>query len=567
MPHNIYTRLAMFLLIALNCGGVSGAAFAQANTTKAAPATISGRVTSASGASDNKGLAGVSVALNVTRQQGNQRPRNIARVTTDAEGRYTLTNIPPGHYQIMVIAPVFVMQDAGRWWSGKPLDVLAGEFIEDINFELERGGVITGRVTDADGKPVISEFVNLTAEDRNNNGTVGMGNPYMYQTDDRGIYRIYGLSAGHYRVSVGQGVAGVVGVVRTSGGARRIYQRTFYPGTSEMSEARLVEVTPGGEATDIDIALGTPAKTFKIAGRVVNAETGQSVPGITLAVGTMTKGGRASFGNGTQTNERGEFEFGNLMPGHYFIFLSPRESASEFYGDSTTFEIKEADVSGVEVKLHRGLTVSGQVVVEGLGNRATLARLLSQVVLAVGNDNRKNSMPLPPSTIKPAPDGSFSAGGLRPGRVQIYTGWPAVKGLTLLRVERDGVDQGREGVQVAEGAPVAGVRVIFTYGNASIRGQLRIVNGTLTPQSGLSIYVTRPGSESVHFNGRRADVDARGRFAIEGLPAGDYELIVQAYAPGKQVQQTKERVTLAEDGETTLAPVLDLSAWNPEVKP
>lgn len=73
-----------------------------------------------------------------------------------------------------------------------------GENIEEINFSLVRGGVITGKVTDADGRAVIQQPVHIFLSE-----VFDQGSPKrqffpttVAQTDDRGVYRKYGLRAG-----------------------------------------------------------------------------------------------------------------------------------------------------------------------------------------------------------------------------------------------------------------------------------------------------------------------------------------------------------------------------------
>jgi hypothetical protein len=39
----------------------------------------------------------------------------------------------------------------------------AGEEVRDIDIKLVRGGVITGRVTDAENNPIVEERVNLSS--------------------------------------------------------------------------------------------------------------------------------------------------------------------------------------------------------------------------------------------------------------------------------------------------------------------------------------------------------------------------------------------------------------------
>jgi hypothetical protein len=92
----------------------------------------------------------------------------------------------------------------------------------------------------------------------------------MYQTDDRGVYRIYGLPAGHYKLSAGDEGRGS-GVMRAAG----YYPRTYYPDSSEIGKAAIIDVSEGGETKNIDIKLGRRALTYTVSGRIVDAEGGQ----------------------------------------------------------------------------------------------------------------------------------------------------------------------------------------------------------------------------------------------------------------------------------------------------
>jgi hypothetical protein len=144
--------------------------------------------------------------------------------------------------------------------------------------------------------------------------------------------------------------------------------------------------------------------------------------------------------------------------------------------------------------------------------------------------------------------------------VRLGTGWPPLKGLTLLRVEYEGADRSR-GIEVSEGAQVTGVVAVYAYGDATVRGQVNVVNGTLPPQTRLAVYVLRPGA-GLHFTGRPADVDARGRFTVGGLPSGDYELVVQALRPGMRTLEVRQRLTVPEDAETAVTLTLDAGGEN-----
>src|SRR5262249_44958276 len=205
---------------------------------------------------------------------------------------------------------------------------------------LKRGAVITGRVTDASGKPLVDQQVGLTGIDgrgQPTRGVPGVGT-YTYSTDDRGIYRIYGLAAGRYLVSAG--FAQREGSMMMMAN-RSYYQLTYHPDTTEQSKARVVEVSEGFEATGIDIKFAEPKKTYDVFGRVENADTGQPVAGLNMLIGSLMDGGKrigGMGGFGNQSGARGEFHIPGVLPGKYAVFAS-RELDGDFYSDPTLFEI------------------------------------------------------------------------------------------------------------------------------------------------------------------------------------------------------------------------------------
>ena len=165
--------IACILLIA----GVAVSAHSQnPSTVKESPATISGKVTV-----KGQGLAGIVVGMY---RSNSPRPSpGTIRTVTDQDGNYRLTNVPPGTFEILPVAPAYVALDSeGR----KSLIVNKGETIENIDFAFARGGVITGKVTDTDGRPVIEEpiFVVPVSQTYTPNG-------YMHAqgaTDDRALH-------------------------------------------------------------------------------------------------------------------------------------------------------------------------------------------------------------------------------------------------------------------------------------------------------------------------------------------------------------------------------------------
>ena len=511
-----------------------------------APASVSGRVTEG-----ERGVAGVTLV--VTPVEPSQRFKPLARARTDAEGRYRVTGVPPGRYVISPVAPAYVLLDANSFPPGKPLTLSAGDSVEDTDFRIMRGGVITGRVTDSDGNAVVAEPVSVTPADVTNQqqrqSFFGLDQRDL-STDDRGVYRIYGLQPGRYRVSVGGD-----GRVMRAPGAKH-YRRTFHPSAAEESQAKTIEVTAGGEATDVDITLGPPEKTYRASGRFVMAETNQPAQVSAFGYGMLDPSGQP-LGDyiGGSSNARGEFQTAGLAPGRYKVFAYPNPSESvEWYSDSTSFEITDSDVSGLVVKLRRGSNVSGVVTVEGLSDRAAAARMLAGVRVYGSVTGRDEQGAGPRGFIRAVtvgPDGGFLITGVRPGvlRIEVNT---ETKGLSLARVEVGGAER-RQGINITEGAQVSGVRVVLVYGSATLRGQLNFPSGAAAPKgSRMVVIVRRVGSNDSRWT-RGAEADARGRFQIEGMPAGEYEVQARAFGGGVTLTSEPQRVSVTEGGDITIS--------------
>ena len=441
---------------------------AQALAQKEAPASVAGRVREG-----ERGVAGVNVIVMSADQS--QRFRPAGRARTDAEGRYRITGLPPGKYVITPMAPAYVLLDITNFPPGKPLTLSAGDSVEDTDFKVLRGGVITGRVTDADGNPVVMEPVRVTPvdpKDAQRRSRFFSVDERDIATDDRGVYRVYGIQPGRYHVYVGS-----EGRTLRAPGAR-YYRRTFHPSAADESQAKVVEVTLGGEVTDVDITLGAPEKTFRVSGRFVYADTNQPVAVSSFGYGMLDPATGNALGEymGGSSNARGEFRTDGLAPGRYRLFAYPGPLDSvDWYSDSLPFEITDSDLSGLVVKLHRGSTVSGVVTVEGVRDRAAAARMLTGVRVYGSASPRGGGEDRGPwGFVKPVavgPDGSFQVTGVRPGRLLLSVSTAEVKGLAFSRVEVNGAEQ-REGITITEGAQVSGVRVVLLYGNATLRGQL-----------------------------------------------------------------------------------------------
>src|SRR5262245_46829648 len=513
---------------------------AQAVQTKAGTATVSGRVTL-----KGEPARGVTVIL----QANNQNAPNAPRAKTDESGRFNLTGLPGGKYSVLAAAPGYVYPDVDDLigMRGKTLNLAEGEKVENVDLEIKRGGVITGRVTDSQGRPVIEEKVKLNKLDAINRPLpffASSVNLDMYRTDDRGFYRIYELIPGRYLVSVGG------------------------------SEAKMIEVSEGSEAAEIDITVPDqkPKQTYDVYGRVMDIDAGQPVAGVEVVIGRVTKEGRYtgdSGGNGKRSGPNGEFRISGALPGRYAILARPGDpSGGGFISDPVIVDVGEDSLTGVEVRVRQGGSISGVVVIEGANDPEIRAKL-SQIKLG-GFIRPANSEPSPPLSsfvVKVNADGSFRASGLLRGRAFIsLSQTPNTRDLVIARIERNGAPA-RDGIEVDAGEEAPGVRIVLVHGSLTLRGVLKVVGGTLP--AGYGFYANARRVDQHGQNSAGGEIDVRGRFIIENLPPGEYEIRVgPVYFPDDRplneefrllLKSVKERVVLGGANQQQVTLVVDLS--------
>jgi len=503
-------------------------AFGQSSETKVkVTGSISGRVTI-----EGKPAAGIPVAA-VAGQTVNRRDA-ASRAVTDGAGYYRLAGLEPGQYQIWTLTPGLIAETVGPsgyyfpyFGSNKTIILGANEDVANVDLKLVRGSVITGRVTDAENKPVVEELVSLELLDEKGNSRLNLRGSYneqMSRTDDRGIYRIYGLPAGRYRVSVGYDQS--EGIIRESN-----RQRTFHPDTTDESKAAIVELKEGGEANNIDVRVGRSTNTYSVSGRVIDLESGLPIAraGVTFALVRKDQGS-SSHSFGVQTDDRGEFRLDGFPPGGYSVVATSQYFSGNCYGDPVYFDVRDNDVTGLEIKAIPGLSLSGFVVAESLTIKELLALLPGLRVFASATTQSSSSGQAAGGNSVVAPDGSFQINGLRPGRVSIDVSARTATRPTIARIEQGGVvvSQGFEMQQ-----SISGVNVVINYGTGAIRGVVRFAGGDLPADSRIFVNFKREGAR----DGDGAQVDARGHFVIKNLAPGTYEVTLQVALGGPTHRQ------------------------------
>lgn len=479
--------------------------------------SISGRITV-----DGKPKAGLVVELLATDTNGPRRP--IAKATTSKTGKYVLTGVESGTYDVSPTAPTLILPQQGKsGQSGKSVTIETGERVKGIDFDLVSKGSISGRVLDVSGAPVKGQTVELILRGEDNYSRPFYSSaPANHTTDDEGVYRIAGVPPGRYIVKVGI----AYGLAADGPGPGRknnvYYPETFHPNADEASKATEVEVAPGRETIDVDITLGRPLRIYEIVGQLIVVETGAPVPNVGLEVITASGNGKASthLSGAFSSNANGEFRIPNALPGHYVI-APENDRISNTYGDPISFDVKDEDVTGLKITMHSASTLNGIVTVEGNGG-PPIAEVLSKLMISAHtlSDNLMSATVSAPVNA----DGGFRISGIRPGKVSLFSFVPreGPAALRILRIERNGMEL-RNGIDVRAGEEINGLRLVLGAGSSVLRGEVKIEGGALED---VNLYVMYRRTNGDPNNFYHAELDARRHFVIKDLTPGEYELMI-----------------------------------------
>lgn len=293
-----------------------------------------------------------------------------SRVTySDENGAFMFPNMPPGRYTLSASKPGYIRTAYGAKRydrPGTPIHLDAGQVASNIRLTTHKGGVITGQILDETGLPAygvrvqVLEYRTVLGERRLAIVRGLAGGLLGETTDDRGVYRLYGLPPGDYVVvasprlarneeiramtdaeirralqeaekatqqmtaSVGAGVEGqkATTAVRQDQGPTVGYAPVFYPGTTSAGSAATIRLGPGEERAGVDFQVQL-VQTARVEG-VVIPPAGVPPGSVQLLLiadeqlGTTGLLGLSSLSRAT-VDEEGKFSFRAVAPGNYTL--------------------------------------------------------------------------------------------------------------------------------------------------------------------------------------------------------------------------------------------------------
>jgi hypothetical protein len=522
----VYLRVWSMVIVVFVSAFLTAAQDKQKET---ANATIKGRVTW-----KGRGLSDCSVVT--WSGPYSEVSQGAIPTRTDAEGNFRFS-VTPGNHYVWINAPNYYVVADGKP-SQKPVRVAveSGEERVGVDFMLERGGVVTGKVMNADNSVAIDVRVSLIPIQKPE-PAFGTTSPLWTTTttDDRGIYRLYGVPPGQYQVA-----AGDLSAAQNAMRGRLAVPRAFYPDSVDEAKAKAVGVVGGHEVSGVDIKLPSAKPTFTVRGKVIDGATGGSVPNISIGLaiydGQTRIGGR---GGNNPTNEKGEFQIERVPAGRYSLFVPGSSERVENYGQSEEFEVVDEDVSGIVITAGRTASVSGVVSIEGNASPQLMQLVKSIRFVAITFPKGSGSGRGSSQTFQVRDDGTFEVAGLSPGSLNInFTmrsghNYPPLR---ILRLEHEG---DRDSIELNPGDRLTGLRMIIVDAASGLRGRVKLIDGSSPPSFS--------GSAGLYLDQLTigwTQLDSSGSFLLENLPAGSFRLVVTAVIPGTQPSRSEQNVVL-----------------------
>jgi hypothetical protein len=284
-------------------------------------------------------------------------PPPIAPVTTGRDGKFVIPGLAEGSYRVAVDSNGYVPQEYGQRTSsrisgqGIPLKLSAGEVLRDLVIRMTPTATISGRVTDANGQPAVRVPVQLVSTGYSLSGQRTLQINSAGETDDRGEYRIFWITPGHYYIAAGTPVGRSIPLPSDA------YVFTYYPGTTDTNRALEIDVKAGSQSA-FDFVV-QKQRSYSIRGRVVDAASRPpSAIGLNLAFSTFGGGGGSAYLNYGQSYDpaTGTLEFRDIPVSTYVV----QANAGAATGRAVV-EVINADIEGLTVIVGTGVGIAGQV--------------------------------------------------------------------------------------------------------------------------------------------------------------------------------------------------------------
>lgn len=415
---------------------------------------------------------------------------------TNAKGEFTVGRLPPGSCRASAERVGFVAL------TNTNSSFTSGAATEGIKLTLTPTGAITGRVLDSAGEP--AQGVYVTAEESS------------ATTDDKGQFRLGGLSPGKYRVRATRQAMPFPQEISSDGSTEVHESPTWYPDSLSAKTAQRVEVSAGAEVGGVDIRLvRTPL--VMVSGKVTGLPPGAK----NVMVNTLR-------GQSASVKPDGTFTIWRLDPGKYSLVAESYSGKTPLMSAPVEIEVAGANLEHLELRIIPPFDLAGQMRFEDEGARqpasprATAGQPAPQIPPPAPRMVRLRTLDYPTGQEPLAPigaDDSFTLEKVQPGRYRVSISW----GTAYVKSVRAGETESLRDILDVRNGPAGPLTVTVSANFCELSGMVSDSKGPVADAEVSLVPAEDPS------NSRVARADSAGVYRFTRLPPGKYKLI-----PGEQ---------------------------------
>lgn len=438
-------------------------------------------------------------------------PGKAFHAISDAAGKFHFDGVDPGDYYLKATHAGYAdstYKPKENGVGGK-LHVAAGDALTAIALSLVPYGSVSGRVVDEDGDPIAGATASALI------AHYAAGQPKLTPADSspansKGEFHLEKLPAGRYFISASvtkMDFAGILGSTPpppADGSPETGYVTTYFPGTTNVSDATKVDVVAGSDLPGLVIKL-RKSRVVRVSGQALTAD------GTPMTAGSVMLMNVASLGSMQMGMVRpdGHFELANVQPGSYMLMTVEMKGTSPSIQMHTIVVPNEGLKDVKLASLPQG-TVQGKIVVSGEGTVQTKGLM---VMLASGEGDMAM-----PAFGRVTDDGTFSLKA-SPAAYRL-TLQPLPAGAYLKSLQWNGREYVGKTLDFSAGVSGDLLITLATDGGTvdiAVSGP----GGKPAVESTVVLLPSQP-DQRVEALTKQADTDDTGHVKFTGVPPGSY---------------------------------------------
>lgn len=496
----------------------------------------------------------------------------VTQATTNRDGVFKLSGLERGSYTVSAAVPAHIPKSPETRPVYKDEDV--------VTLVLLKGGVITGTVTGVKGEPVVGIGIRVrVVRDESGRSYGDSGRYYDNMTDDRGVYRVYGLPSGTYVVSADGGAADRFSARMSVNGFANDLP-TYAPSSSRE------------DASEISVRIGEEISNVNIRYR---AERGSTISGIlrglpddnrgfSVRLTSIVEGGR--WWDNQFQGAAGEFAFDGIPDGDYALegmaYWSDRTRRKS---ESIVLHVRGADIEGLDLTVLPLASINGRVVLEPLSVPAPDCSdkrqpQFSEVSVTAWHRVTEGARKKPQfvwrasGATTPNAQGILKISEVAAGEYYFAVRFSAQQwflqsiALAPQATNVKPADVTRAWTTIKPGDRLSTLTFTLAQGAALVRGEVSLAEGQKLPEKLVAYLVpAEQGRAEEVLRYFAAPVNSEGRFWLNNVAPGRYWILAQPGTDDTRYEVSKVRLPDGAETRSSLRHIAEKTKTEIELKP